>query len=102
MHVRHRSDITPDVLRMIQMEEGAVHTPMSTPTHAAKESPLLTSSASLQAVEEEISDEMYEQENSERSNSKHAESLIPSINIELNVTINIDSGSVTLHSEDLV
>lgn len=33
---------------------------------------------------------------------KHYDPLIPSVNIEINMTICVDSGSVVLHSEDLM
>lgn len=89
------------------MEEGG---PVPTPTHVNTDPSLLESHSSLEAVEEEEStdtkttknESSVDKEKEKVTPPKHSEPLIPSINIELNVTINVDSGSIVLHSEDLV
>ncbi len=86
-HARHRSDITPDVRRLMKREElEAVATP---------------STKSLEAV---LEDTELEDVGVVKSKGDHtpkgAESLIPSIDIEINVTINVDNGQIVLVSED--
>jgi hypothetical protein len=80
---------------MIQMEEGET---VSSATGLKEQ--ILTSSGSLEAVEEE--DTQHETPPKCISDHKHSDPLIPSINIEFNVTVNVDSGSIILHSEDLI
>ena len=96
-HVRHRSDITPDVKRMMAMEEG-LSSPIENPTPLSEEY-IHDSKESLETVQEEIGEKKIEEE-SEKGDNKMFEPLIPSIDIEMNVTVNVDSGSVILHSED--
>ena len=104
-HSRHRSDISSDVLRMIHMEQEGP-SPAVSPAHSVTEQPHLRSSHSLEAVQEEnveesVSEEFVQSDHEKKESPRRFEPLIPSINIEVNVTINIDSGSVILHSEDL-
>lgn len=63
------------------------------------------STSSLDVVEEiscesQDHDEVTQYE--KQPTSKPRESLIPSVNIEINMTISVDSGSIILHSEDLM
>ena len=83
-HARHRSDITPDVKRLMKMEDDLEDTPLNS-----------SAMGSLEEVEEGREEEEGDSE------SGPGEPLIPSIDIEINVTINVDSGQVKLYSEDL-
>lgn len=90
---------------MIQMEQGGA-SPGVSPAHSVTEQPHTGSSHSLEAVQEEnvnesVPEEFIPSDHEKRESPRRFDSLIPSINIEVNVTINIDSGSVILHSEDL-
>ena len=91
-HARHRSDITPDVRRLMKNEEGFVF---------------------QESVSRNLDSVIEGNENNQESGkvggaqnkgmtepTKVSEPLIPSIDIEVNVTINIDSGQMALLSED--
>ncbi len=90
-HARHRSDITSDVKRLMKNEE--FRDPFS-------------SAANLDDLVEDNENDQEKNNISEGSAKgeqtvpKVSEPLIPSIDIEINVTINIDSGQMVLLSED--
>ena len=92
-HIRHRSDITPDVRRLIKREEEN--------EELLTQSITTPSVGSLEAVVEgNEPDEEVGGARNKVGGAKASEPLIPPIDIEINVTINVDSGQVVLLSED--
>ena len=106
-HIRHKSDIT-DVVTVMRMEEGLQ--PFDTRLQdEVEEQPAVSGNQGNLSVtvieEEEASDEISEEEssknasrNSASDSAKTSTPLFPSVDIEVNVTISIDSGSILLHS----
>ena len=88
------------------MEEGlqTLVTKEQDPSAEKMPSQLLTQgSLSTTAIEEEASDETKEEKNlanatEESLGAKRSKTFFPSVDIEVNVTISIDSGSILLHS----
>lgn len=98
-HARHQSDITPDMRRLIRKEQEE--------EHILKET---VPSINLESVMEDNENEQYEErkgEGRQKGDGEQpggkvlSESLIPSIDIEINVTIKVDSGEIILLSEDV-
>ena len=104
-HVRHKSDIT-DVVTVLRMEEGLQTFEMRPEDISVRKNPAQLQNQgalSVKVIEEEAIDESSEEENltntmSKNFSTKTSDSLFPSIDIEVNVTISIDSGSILLHS----
>ena len=122
-HTRFKSDMSAELLRVISMEEEEAG------PHGECVNLLAARAASQQSVdtiqeeivkedekekveqemekEEEEGEEEEEEEEEESKGQKKdpskqpSEPLIPSIDIEVNVTINVDCGSIILHSEDV-
>ena len=106
-HTRFKSDIS-ELLKGIQVDEDSC-------TEQGSQELLAARAASQQSVdtisettvekegpvERTLSEEKESRQEKKDLSKQQSEPLIPSIDIEINVTINIDCGSIVLHSEDV-
>lgn len=105
-HARFKSDIS-DLMKVINVEDTSPHEQESEHLLAAR----AMSQQSVDTIEEETGKEDKEEfdgeddkestEQKKTTSKQSSEPLIPSIDIEINVTISIDCGSIVLHSEDV-
>ena len=103
-HTRFKSDIS-ELLKGIQVDEDTSTEQGSEEQLAATQQSVDTINENTEKKEEPVErtfseEEKIKQEKKDLS-KQQSEPLIPSIDIEINVTINIDCGSIVLHSEDV-
>ena len=106
-HVRARSDITDDIVRYMRMEEGrngSATPPLKTmPDVDDFPIPVPGSEAGMGTgqVEGEADSEWSTSPGTHKEEEEKKDTYeLPSIDVEVNITINVDSGRIVLRSEE--